>query len=70
MATLESDIPHIIQHLEGPHMNNATRTMIRRVKDILSNVRWDYGPHSHIGSFPADGPIPGIDEDPTEEAAE
>lgn len=54
LAELEQTLPRIAQKLETEHMANATRSQLRRVKDILSNVRWDYGPPTDVEIVPAE----------------
>jgi hypothetical protein len=60
LAELERTLPDLFS--SGPVMqaldNNRSRTQLRRVKDILSNVRWNYGPWSDVTIVPADGPLP------------
>lgn len=34
--------------------NNAARVKLRRVQEILSNVRWNYGPHRDVMIVPHD----------------
>lgn len=33
---------------------NRLRVKVRRVKDIISNVRWNYAPHSDVQEIPAE----------------
>ena len=47
LAVLEFAIPELCEHL-AEKTSNADRVKIRRVKEILSNVRWNYQPHSEI----------------------
>ncbi len=47
LSDLERAIPEIADRLMGS-MDNALRTKLRRVQTILSNVRWGYGPPSHV----------------------
>lgn len=51
LATLERDIPLLADAALfncPPEMQNRIRVQMRRVKEILSNVRWDYGPAEEI----------------------
>lgn len=42
-------------HAELAKLNSPRlRTQMRRIKDILSNVRWEYGPWSDVEVIPAD----------------
>jgi len=52
LATLEADVPKLIEGLISPNMTNAQRVKIRRVKEILSNVRWNYGPPGEVEEIP------------------
>ena len=47
LATLEHTLPQIADALMD-RMDGRLRVQVRRVKDILSNVRWNYGPPSHV----------------------
>lgn len=47
LAELERILPDIESHLML-HLDARQRTQLRRVKDILSNVRWNYGPHDNV----------------------
>lgn len=47
LAVLELAIPELCERL-AEKTSNADRVKIRRVKEILSNVRWNYQPHSEI----------------------
>lgn len=53
LAELESTLPKLADRLFD-QMDGRTRTQIRRVQNILSNVRWSYGPPSEVGYIPAD----------------
>ncbi|MEM7813256.1 MAG: hypothetical protein AAF532_17405 [Planctomycetota bacterium] len=46
-AQLEDDIVSLAVEF-SPHMNASQRTRIRRIKNILSNVRFDYTPHGQV----------------------
>lgn len=46
-----AELEKIIPAMSDGQMGNWTpreRTQLRRVKDILSNVRWNYGPHTKV----------------------
>lgn len=47
LATLERAMPELTVSL-SVNTTNRHRVLIRKVKDILSDVRWDYQPHSNI----------------------
>lgn len=50
LAELESALPAIMAAIEvAPPV---IRMKFRRVKEILSDVRWDYGPHSEVETIP------------------
>lgn len=62
LAELERVIPEISDSLMH-HLSPRMRTQLRRIKEILSNVRWRYGPPLIVESFPANGHLPGDDDD-------
>ncbi len=47
LAELERILPDVTEALRD-NLNNPIRTKIRRVQQILSNVRWNYGPHTEV----------------------
>lgn len=53
LSDLERTVPEIADRLTGS-MDNALRTKLRRVQTILSNVRWGYGPPSHVEKITSD----------------
>lgn len=55
LATLERDIPAIVSCVM-PHLRFADRVAIRRVQKILLNVRWNYGPPTHVERVDDDTP--------------
>jgi len=53
-----SELEKIIPEISGAMMEHLTprmRTQLRRCKDILSHVRWNYGPHTVVEVIPAGG---------------
>lgn len=54
LSELEKIIPEISDSMMGK-LTPRMRTQLRRCKDILSNVRWNYGPHSEVEIIPVDG---------------
>lgn len=58
LAELERLVPLLIEKAMQVHDNNESRVQIRRVKSILSNVRWNYGPWGQVTVIPADGDVP------------
>lgn len=56
-AELERTIPQLVDSLMVK-LDNRARTQLRRVKQILSDVRWNYGPHLDVEVIPADGQPP------------
>ena len=54
LAELERLVPQIAEALPLEHAAR-TKTQIRRVQRVLSNGRWNYGPHDHVEAIPADG---------------
>jgi hypothetical protein len=55
LAQLERDLPLLAQSLMLT-MNNSDRAAIRRIKAILSNVRWNYGPPTNVEIVGEDAP--------------
>lgn len=53
LAALEHTLPEIADAIM-PHLNGRLRVQIRRVRDILSNVRWNYGPPDEVDVIPGD----------------
>lgn len=53
LATLERTLPQFADALM-PRLDNRLRTQLRQVQQILSNVRWNYGPPSEVIIIPAD----------------
>ena len=54
LAELEHIMPEL--HLATMEtMGNKTRTQLRKVQTILSNVRWGYGPAEDVETTPFDG---------------
>ena len=54
LGELERILPQLAEAL-SPTLDNRLRTKLRRCQSILSNIRWDYGPHSQVKVIPADG---------------
>lgn len=59
LETLERDLPAFLSR----HMiclTNADRAAVRRMQEVITNVRWNYGPPTEVESMPADdfGPEP------------
>lgn len=53
LVELERIVPQISDTLEI-HFTPKIRTQMRRVRDILSKVRWNYGPHTDVEVIPAE----------------
>lgn len=47
LAELERTMPQFLDALY-PHLNNRLRVQFRRVQEIVTNVRWNYGPPQHV----------------------
>lgn len=48
LQKLEHALPGIVEHL-GEAMNQPrVQVLVEEVKEILSNVRWNYGPHTNV----------------------
>ena len=61
LAELERTLPQFADALfpvfaDQPAAGNKLRTQIRRVQQIMLNVRWNYGPPSEVHRVPADQP--------------
>ena len=56
-AELERIVPELSDSMMG-QLTPRMRTQLRRCKDILSNVRWNYGPQSEVEIIPAGGDQP------------
>lgn len=55
LATLEHDIPAMLEDADEDVESGKQRTRIRRIQDILANVRWNYGPVTVVKKSPAGG---------------
>ncbi|MCH8343701.1 MAG: hypothetical protein IH983_06910 [Planctomycetes bacterium] len=53
LGALEATLPQLADALM-PVLNNKLRVQIRRVQQILSDVRWDYGPPTDVEIIPVD----------------
>lgn len=53
LSELERTIPQFANALM-PALNNRLRTQLRRIQEILSNVRWNYGPPTEVETLPHD----------------
>lgn len=59
LATLEHTLPALADGMM-PQLDNRARVQWRRVQEILSKVRWSYGPPTDVTVIPADdGQAPG-----------
>lgn len=48
LATLESELPRLLDAAAMTCNDAITRKRWQAVKEILSNVRWDYGPPQQV----------------------
>lgn len=51
LAELERILPQFVRHLESlPYYNDKPkiRVQIRRIQQILMNIRWNYGPAGEV----------------------
>jgi hypothetical protein len=53
LAELERIVPLLMEQGMIKFDTNAARVRLRKVKQILSDVRWNYGPWSHVEEIPA-----------------
>ncbi len=51
LGALEATLPQLADALM-PVLNNRLRVQLRRVQQVLSDVRWNYGPPSEVQSVP------------------
>ena len=51
LGALEAALPRLADALM-PVLNNRLRVQLRRVQQVLSDVRWNYGPPSEVQSVP------------------
>jgi hypothetical protein len=59
LAELERMLPDLANGvMTNPRYGNRDKVQLRRVQEIIMNVRWRYGPWSDVQVFPADGPLP------------
>ena len=54
LATLEAQLPRLADSMMV-NLTNADRAKWRQVQEILSNVRWNYGPPTDIEVIPGGG---------------
>lgn len=47
LSDLEHMVPDLCSKLAAD-LHPRQKSQLRRIKDILSNVRWDYGPWGHV----------------------
>ena len=55
LADLERTLPRILDAAYAT-LDNRQRVMWRRVRDIVSNVRWNYGPPLEVHVIKCDEP--------------
>ena len=53
LSELERILPKLAESMM-PIISNRDRVLLRRCQKILSNVRWNYGPPSHVESVSTD----------------
>ncbi len=53
LGALEATLPQLADALM-PVLNNRLRVQLRRAQQVLSDVRWNYGPPSEVQSIPPD----------------
>lgn len=58
LADLERLVPLLCEKAMIRLDDNESRTQIRRVKSILSDVRWNYGPWNDVTEISADPELP------------
>ncbi len=59
LGALEATLPQLADALM-PVLNNRLRVQLRRAQQVLSDVRWNYGPPSEVQIVPhGDGQVLG-----------
>lgn len=58
LAALEEMLPVLMMN-SALHHQSADRMKWRRVREIVANVRWNYGPPEQCGAIPCDDPHSG-----------
>ena len=53
LGALEATLPQLADALM-PVLNNRLRVQLRRAQQVLSDVRWNYGPPSEVQIIPPD----------------
>lgn len=53
LGELERILPKLAEAMM-PIISNRDRVLLRRCQNILSNVRWNYGPPSHVERIDTD----------------
>ncbi len=53
LIELERTLPQLAEALT-PHLNPRLKTQLRKVKEVISNVRWGYGPPDEVEIIPAE----------------
>jgi hypothetical protein len=65
LADLEHTLPEILDamfpQLADPIQANRLKIQWRRVREIIANVRWNYGPPDQVEIVPDKGPMGGGD---------
>jgi hypothetical protein len=62
LAELEHTLPDLCDAVAmRPEATSQQRTQIRRVRRIISDVRWNYGPPEQVERIDA-GDVPGLGE--------
>ena len=54
LALLESELPRILEASAMSCNDDLTRKRWQIVKEIVCNIRWDYGPPQSVERIPAD----------------
>lgn len=58
LAVLEAELPRILDASAMACNDALTRKRWQMVKEIISNVRWDYGPPQQVEQIPCDPDTP------------
>lgn len=56
LETLERVLPELMQSNMVSHNDPKVRVRWRKVREIVADVRWNYGPFSDVTEIPLDDP--------------
>lgn len=63
LCDLERMLPQLCEFATlRPDARPMFRVMTRRLQQIMTNIRWDYGPSGEVHVIPVDGPMPNSED--------